>query len=346
LNVPLAALPGEHGHYLADHYVIDYLATGRDLFGPTDVEAAAVPPLVLGDPAVGEAGAASATTGSSTAAPQQGFASKLWSTVRRLVAPKTEPTGNANAAVPSPQTVQPVRRQSGTRKEAHQIAAALGVRGYVGQDASRSRVLQAGSVRFLHLAAPGFFLGNPGASAQAGESTNGKATEVPFWSNPLLRVGLALARPAATHNLSGGTPSTVGDVTSTASAHGLDAEDGMLTVLDLTSLDLSRTEVVALTVWEPSPTEASDWSVTGLRHAIILAGAHALVTSLWPVPDGPRCTLMVDFYQRLLAGRSCAEALRQAQRQLRAAYPDPAIWGAFLCQGNAMLFLPPIPNST
>jgi CHAT domain-containing protein len=43
---------------------------------------------------------------------------------------------------------------------------------------------------------------------------------------------------------------------------------------------------------------------------------------------------MVDFYGRILAGQPRAEALRQAQRALKAKHPDPYYWGAIICQGD------------
>ena len=44
--------------------------------------------------------------------------------------------------------------------------------------------------------------------------------------------------------------------------------------------------------------------------------------------------LMEDFYGRLLARQGRAEALRQAQLALKARYPEPFYWGAFICQGD------------
>ena len=56
--------------------------------------------------------------------------------------------------------------------------------------------------------------------------------------------------------------------------------------------------------------------------------------SLWKVPDEQTRELMEDFYRRLLAGQGRAEALRQAQLSMKAKYPDPFYWGAFICQGD------------
>jgi len=74
--------------------------------------------------------------------------------------------------------------------------------------------------------------------------------------------------------------------------------------------------------------------VFGLRRAFVLAGAKTLVMSLWKVPDLPTQELMVDFYRRILTGTPKADALREAQMELRKKYPHPADWGAFICQGD------------
>ena len=66
----------------------------------------------------------------------------------------------------------------------------------------------------------------------------------------------------------------------------------------------------------------------------MLAGAKTLVMSLWKVPDEQTRELMEDFYQRILRGEGRAEALRQAQLEMKWKYPDPFYWGAFICQGD------------
>jgi len=56
--------------------------------------------------------------------------------------------------------------------------------------------------------------------------------------------------------------------------------------------------------------------------------------SLWKVPDEQTRELTDEFYRRLLAGRGRADALREAQLTMKAKYPDPFYWGAFICQGD------------
>jgi CHAT domain-containing protein len=74
--------------------------------------------------------------------------------------------------------------------------------------------------------------------------------------------------------------------------------------------------------------------VFGLWRAFVLAGAKTLVMSLWKVPDEQTRELMEDFYRRILAGQPRADALREAQLAMKAKYPDPFYWGAFICQGD------------
>ena len=74
--------------------------------------------------------------------------------------------------------------------------------------------------------------------------------------------------------------------------------------------------------------------VFGLLRAFVLAGAKTLAPSLWKAPDEQTRELIDDFYRRILAGEPRAEALRQAQLEMKKKYPDPFYWGAFICQGD------------
>src|SRR5262249_42031805 len=113
------------------------------------------------------------------------------------------------------------------------------------------------------------------------------------------------------------------------------AEDGLLTAADVAGMDLLGTELVVLSACETGlgAVHASE-GVFGLRRSFIVAGAKTLVMSLWKVPDKQTQQLMVDFYRRLLAGTPRAQALREAQNELRKTHPHPFYWGAFICQGE------------
>jgi CHAT domain-containing protein len=197
--------------------------------------------------------------------------------------------------------------------------------------ALESRLKTCSSPRVLHLATHGFFLPdqkwdpNEGRRKQGTLSGNigirAAAVEGPELENPLLRSGLALA--GANTWCRGGSPP-------------LEAEDGILTAEDVSGLDLLDTELVVLSACETGLGEVhTGEGVFGLRRAFVLAGARALVMSLWKVPDEETRDLMEDFYCRTLNERQPgAEALRAAQLALKSKCADPLYWGAFVYQGD------------
>src|SRR5262249_7749216 len=93
-------------------------------------------------------------------------------------------------------------------------------------------------------------------------------------------------------------------------------EETILTALEAAELDLGRGELVALSACDTGrgPGAGGEGGL-GLQRAFQLAGARAVVASLWKVPDEETHQLMREFYRRVwtAAPVSRAEALRQAQ---------------------------------
>ncbi|XXX78793.1 CHAT domain-containing protein [Sorangium sp. So ce134] len=173
-----------------------------------------------------------------------------------------------------------------------------------GLDATEEALKAAAHPRILHLATHGFFLPDMDpATGAAGE-------------NPLLRSGLALA--SANRPEDG-------------------PEDGVLTALEASGLDLYGTQLVVLSACETGlgDVETSD-GVYGLRRALVLAGAETQVMSLWKIQDRETRNLMASYYEKLAAGGGRVEAMRQAQLEMRAR-PEtahPFYWAAFIVSGD------------
>jgi MYXO-CTERM domain-containing protein len=184
-----------------------------------------------------------------------------------------------------------------------------GARLLLGAEATEQAVKAARGPRILHLATHGFFL--PGSwLAPRGE---GALSDV---ENPLLRSGLAFA-----------------------GADGLrsGSEDGLLTALEVATLDLRGTRLAVLSACETGLGQAERGEgVYGLRRALAIAGAETQVISLWRVDDAATRALMVAYYGHLRQGGGRAEALRRAQLEMlaRRETSHPFYWAGFIVSGN------------
>ncbi len=113
--------------------------------------------------------------------------------------------------------------------------------------------------------------------------------------------------------------------------------DGQLYADDLLQQDMSY-ELVTLSACETGRAAlAAGDELIGLGRGLLYAGAGALITSLWRVPDGMTAALMERLYRGLHAGLAKSAALRGAQRELLADAQNlhPAFWGAFQLVGDA-----------
>jgi CHAT domain-containing protein len=194
-----------------------------------------------------------------------------------------------------------------TRSEAEQIAELLGIHAWLGGEAEKPRLVACRSPRFLHLATHAFAVSEPSSEPVRPTGAAPEAAKATAWENPLRRPGLALA------------------------GANRDAAEGRLTAWDVTGLDLGRTEVVVLSAGLPAAEAGAALGAVGLARSFVLAGARAVVTTFWLVPEEARREVLADFYRRLLDRQSSGDALREARRSLRAAHPDPSVWGALAC---------------
>ncbi len=109
-------------------------------------------------------------------------------------------------------------------------------------------------------------------------------------------------------------------------------EDGILTALEVTALDLQNTDLVVLSACSTGLGNVHNTEgVFGLQRAFKLAGVNHVVASLWDVDDEATKDLMVMFYENLLVKKQDpATALRHAKDELRNDGYEPENWAGFI----------------
>jgi CHAT domain-containing protein len=203
---------------------------------------------------------------------------------------------------------------AGTAREAQAIQRLfLDATLLAGDQATESSLRQFASPRLLHIATHGFFLQYAGVAPKAGAPAAGDGAG----RDPLLRAGLALA-----HANRRGTS---------------DQDDGVLTALEASRLNLWGTKLVALSACDTGVGEVRNGEgVYGLRRAFVLAGAESLLMSLWPVSDTWTERQMRSYYQNLKLGKGRGESLRLVQLGMLARNPrlHPFYWANFIQSGD------------
>jgi CHAT domain-containing protein len=195
----------------------------------------------------------------------------------------------------------------GTAEEVKAIASLFNVEPFLGKQATEGMIQQVNRPYVLHIATHGFF-----------ETVlNDSASKEILSENPLLLSGLVLA--GVKLGQSGG-------------------EDGVLTALEATGLNLWGTQLVVLSACDTGNGDVTTGEgIYGLRRAFVIAGAESQLISLWKVNDLATKDLMIEYYQRLKnnqEGRSIA--LQQIKRQMLedSKYQHPYYWASFIFSGN------------
>jgi CHAT domain-containing protein/Tfp pilus assembly protein PilF len=305
--LPWEALTLKDGKYVIEHYQLSYLTSGRDLLPLPATKVKPTAPLVLADPDF-------------DLDPSKANAER-----KRLLAQGEDehaPRGQSRAL-----HLGSVPRLPGTAAEAKAIwpslAAYAGVkpRLYLRGRALEGVLKAARHPRVLVLCTHGFFLPDQ-EIARDDRSRPGKPKVARKWENPLLRCGLLLA------GCNNASKATNGD-------------DGVLTGLEVLEADLRGCDLVVLSACDTGiGAVQSGEGVSGLRQAFQLAGAQAVVSTLWQVPDKASARLMSLFFKNLSAGQSKAEALRSAklklieERREDFAAAHPFFWAAFTLTGQ------------
>jgi len=117
-------------------------------------------------------------------------------------------------------------------------------------------------------------------------------------------------------------------------------QDGMLTALELQTLDFEGAELLVLSQCRMAGgVPSSGEGVYGMRRAAVIAGMKTFVAPLWNVDDAAEQKLMDLFYSELSIGKRRTEALRQAQLQLLKSND----WSSFLAWAPMILSGDPAP---
>lgn len=177
------------------------------------------------------------------------------------------------------------------------------------------RSLQSPTV--LHIASHAYFI--EGDALPAGKNFLGMDGGF-LTQHPMLRSGLLLS----------GSGSLLQGIRS----HFKDNEDGLLSALEVMSLNLDQTELVVLSACESGlGSIVQGEGVMGLIRGFRIAGAKSVLMTLWKIPDESTGIFMNMFYLHWLSGKNRNDALKAAQSEFRRQYPHPRDWGAFVLNG-------------
>lgn len=169
----------------------------------------------------------------------------------------------------------------------------------------------------LHIATHGYFLKDVEQQGSAFGVHLENAND-----NPLLRSGLMLAGAANTVN---------GNAMPNLQSN----DNGILTAYEAMNLNLEGTNLIVLSACETGLGDVkAGEGVYGLQRAFQVAGADALIMSLWKVDDAATQQLMTSFYTNWIKLGNKQKAFKQAQLQLMAKYKEPYYWGAFVMLGQ------------
>jgi CHAT domain-containing protein len=114
-----------------------------------------------------------------------------------------------------------------------------------------------------------------------------------------------------------------------------EAEDGFLQVREIYNLNMRADLVVLSACQTGSGALERTEGLLGLPRTFFYAGAHSVLSSLWPVNDKVAASFMKVFYHYLIQGQSRSGALRLAKlKMLQTGYSHPSYWAGYVLQGD------------
>jgi CHAT domain-containing protein len=127
------------------------------------------------------------------------------------------------------------------------------------------------------------------------------------------------------------------DRTAVFLAPGHDEEDGLLQAREIAGLDLDGQTIVLSGCSSATGEFLSGEGVLGIARSFFVAGAGAVVGSLWAQEDREVAVLIEAFAEHLADGSSVSGALAGAQRDLQRAGAPVAAWAGMVVLGDGDL---------
>lgn len=112
-----------------------------------------------------------------------------------------------------------------------------------------------------------------------------------------------------------------------------EADDGILTAQEISTLDLRGLDLVTLSACETAKGDITGEGVFGLQRGFKKAGVNSMLMSLWKVDDEATCKLMTEFYSNWISRKMTKhKAFEVAKRTVRETkgWEDPKYWAAFI----------------
>ncbi len=302
-----AMLLDEKDRYLIEDKSIQLMISGRDRLHTVSSSTAGQPAAVFANPQY-------------DLAPQS-----VWEAIRAVLRQQspTEEDRQRSVSFAAPRSLPKVAPLPASAMEAELIAPSLktltGMEPlrYQDQYALEQVVKSLSKPRVLMISTHGFYLDTKQTEQNVELAQLNR--EVTAIDNPLLRCGLMFA---------GCNDPKAGQATA--------GDDGVLTGMEIIALDLQGTELVMLSACETGVGQVRNGEgVAGLRQAFQLAGAKAIVATLWSIPDRDSALLVNQFFQHIAEEQTQEDALRQAQidriekRRARFGAAHPFYWAAF-----------------
>ncbi|WP_375561827.1 CHAT domain-containing protein [Bernardetia sp. OM2101] len=189
---------------------------------------------------------------------------------------------------------------------------------YLNQDAKEDQIKNMNSINntVYHIATHGVF------KEDISEEERERSAVLGTYNDPFMRSGLLFTAG--------------GNMVQNRNVHEYNRDEGILTASEVATLNFNS-PLVVMSACETGRGETKvGEGVYGLQSAFLLAGADALLMSLFKVDDDATQELMRIFYEKWNETGDKRIAIREAKRELRQnpKYVEPIYWGAFVMIGR------------